>query len=397
MLPIAIFLILLVIAAVIAIPSPRQRRELRARRPAGDQRLEQWAGTIQTRLPDALAAQNVTKAGLLVRGERPTPRIAGKGHPISYGWRWDLVLPGNSVADDWQAERIVAAVNGNQRLAAVAEIQSDIPGHASLSMWRRDPLSLDNTCPYKPGQLPVERWGDPWSLGRRRDGVEVFLPLWQQGGGSHHTLFAGATGSGKTRWMLLALAHAMQLGAEIYLVDLVKGVDDRDWLPILPAVAGAWDTSAGALAGLKEVHADAVSRPRWQPSDPGRFKVIAIDEIQSVLKLKGGLPLVTQLVAELRSKGAVVLAATQLPEAKVLDSIARTNMRIKMAGRLDNEAEYKAALGGKWTGTKIPDNREHWGVGYVDLDGRGAQRFRGWNIDDAWLAEHTGACAAAKV
>lgn len=397
MLPVILFVALAVAAVVIAVPSRRQRRLQRQRRPAGDQRLAQWAGTVQSRLPEAFRVQHVTRSGLLQQGQRPLPVVLGKGAAIGYGWRWDLVLPGNSIADDWEGNRIVAALNTKVSLAAVAEVEQTVPGKATLSVWRRDPLTVDNVCPYKPGQLPVERWGDRWSLGRRRDGREVLLPLWLNGGGSFHTLFAGATGSGKTRWMLLGMAHAMQLGAEIYLIDLVKGVDDRDWLPVRPAVTEAWDHPKDVLAGLKQIHAETLTRPRWEPTDPTPFRLIVIDEIQSVIQLKDGLKVVTQLVSELRSKGAAVFAATQLPEVKQIDAIARTNMRIKMAGRLDNEQEYRAALGGKWQGSKIPDDPKHWGTGYVDLDGRGAQRFRGWHIDDAWLAAHARACGGVKV
>lgn len=33
----------------------------------------------------------------------------------------------------------------------------------------------------------------------------------------------------------------------------------------------------------------------------------------------------------------------------------------------------------------------------VDVDGRGAQRFRGWNVSDAWLAAHVRACVRERV
>jgi DNA segregation ATPase FtsK/SpoIIIE-like protein len=124
--------------------------------------------------------------------------------------------------------------------------------------------------------------------------------------------------------------------------------------------------------------------------------VIVIDELQDFLK-QGGEEIVIKLASEIRSKGAALVAATQLPEVKVIDSIARTNFRVKAAGRLDNEAEYRAALGGKWHGTRIPDTPHYWGVGYIDLDGRGARRFRGWNVSDGWLAAHTRQCASVAV
>jgi hypothetical protein len=378
-------LILVIIAAVIVIPSPRQHRQ--QTRTTGDRRLRLWATDVRRQLPAAFQAQNITKSGFVVRGQRPTPTIVGAGKPIVMGWQWDLVLPGSTIDEDWEGERIAAAINDTRRLAAVAEVVSPYPGHATLSVWRKDPLTLPSTITYKPGQLPVDKWGDRWSLGRDRDGHEIRLPLWLPGGGAYHHLFSGATGSGKTRWMLLLLAHAMQLGAEIYVVD-PKGLDDRDWIPVLDGITDGWDSMPKAIKALERLHADTMRRPRWEPSDPGRFRVIVIDEVQELLK-QGGEEIFVKLVSEMRSKGAMVAAATQLPEVKVIDSVARTNMRVKMAGRLDNEAEYKAALGQRWKGEKIPDSKAFWGTGYIDLDGRGARRFRGWNVSDGWLAAHT--------
>lgn len=405
-LPIIVAVVLLVVAAGLVVPSPQQARQLRARRQRGDERLSAWAGEVGRQLPAAFSVQNVARAGALSDGKRPTPRVAGAGVEIPHGWRWELDLPGSTIDEDWEGDRIAAAINTGRKLVAVAEIEQTYPGHAALSVWRHDPLSLDNTIPYRPGQLPVDKWGDRWELGRRRDGQLVKLPLWLDGGGAFHHLFSGATGSGKTRWMLLAAAHAIQLGAEVYIVDLVKGVDDRDWAPILPAVAGAWDHPEDAVREMNRLHMDTLARPRWQPEDRSLFRVFLFDEVQEFIatKTKGargagldGAVTFRKMVAELRSKGAAVLAATQLPEVDQIKASARTNLRVKMAGRLDNEAEYKAALGGKWNGTKIPDTADHWGVGYVDLDGRGAQRFRGWNISDAWLAAHVRACVRERV
>ena len=405
--PLIVAAILALVAVYLVVPSPQQARQLRARRARGDQRLAAWAGEVERHIPAAFAVQNVARAGQLEGGKRPVPKLSGRGHEIPYGWRWELDLPGSTIDEDWEGDRVAAAINTGRKLVAVAEIEPTFPGHATLSMWKSDPLSLDNTVPYRPGQLPVDKWGDRWELGRRRDGTHVALPLWLDGGGAFHHLFAGATGSGKTRWMLLAAAHAIQLGAEVYIVDLVKGVDDRDWQPILPAVAGAWDNPDDAVREMNRLHMDTLARPRWQPEDGAPFRVFLFDEVQEFIATKakgargsGGLDgAVTfrKMVAELRSKGAAVMAATQLPEVDQIKASARTNLRIKMAGRLDNEQEYRAALGGKWHGTKIPDNPDHWGVGYVDVDGRGAQRFRGWNISDAWLAAHVRACVGQRV
>lgn len=386
--------LLVVIALVIVIPTPSQHRQ--ANRTTGDRRLRLWASEVRRQLPASFQAQNITKSGYLVKGQRPTPTIVGAGKPIVMGWQWDLVLPGSTIDEDWEGERIAAAINDTRRLAAVAEVVSPYPGHATLSVWRKDPLTLPSTITYKPGQLPVEKWGDRWSLGRDRDGHEIRLPLWLPGGGAYHHLFSGATGSGKTRWMLLLLAHAMQLGAEIYLVDTVKGVDDRDWEPILPGVQEAWSIPTKAIKELERIHRDTLRRRRWDPTDGTPFRMIVIDELQDFLK-QGGEEIVVKLASEIRSKGAALVAATQLPEVKVIDSIARTNFRVKAAGRLDNEAEYRAALGGKWHGTRIPDTPNYWGVGYIDLDGRGARRFRGWNVSDAWLAAHTRAASSVAV
>src|SRR5688572_24703537 len=105
---------------------------MRDRRPQGDQRLEHWAAVVHRQLPPALAAQNVTHSGQLAQGKRPLPRLVGKGEAIEHGWRWTLDLPGNSQAEDWDANRIVAALNTGRNLATVGEIHHHREGWASL-------------------------------------------------------------------------------------------------------------------------------------------------------------------------------------------------------------------------------------------------------------------------
>jgi hypothetical protein len=396
MLAFALAMLLLVAAAIVGL-SARKAPTARGTRKPIDRDTQAWAGEIRRRLPDAFDALQLTAAGNLKNGRRPSIQVRGHGQPVAgRGWAFDLELPGSAIDSDIQEERIAGALNTGRVLVDVVEVRRAHPGYATVATWRRDPLKADNRIPFAPGALPVAKWGDRWSLGLRRDGEQMRLPLWLPGGGAFHHLFAGATGSGKTRWMLVGIAHAIQLGAEVYLVDIVKGVDDRDWDPIRPALAGAWDSPTAAVKALDAIHKDTLTRPRWEPTDAGRFRLIVVDELQSLTAAKGGLDVLTRMVAEGRSKGQALFGATQLPEVNQIASIARTNMRIKLAGRLDNEQEYRAALGGKWQGTKIPDNPEHWGVGYGDVDGQGAQRFRGWNVSDRWLAEHTRRCMAKR-
>lgn len=389
MLALTLALALLAVAAGVALSARKAPTARGTRRPV-DRDVQAWAGEVRRRLPAAFDALQLTAAGNLKNGKRPGIVVRGYGQPIAgRGYAFDIELPGSAIGDDIEEDRIASALNSGRRIVDVVEVRRTHPGFAEVAAWRSDPLKANNRIPFAPGDLPIKKWGDRWSLGVRRDGAEMRLPLWLPGGGSFHHLFAGATGSGKTRWMLVGIAHAIQLGAEIYLVDIVKGIDDRDWDPIRPALAGAWDNPTAAVKALNAIHGDTLKRPRWEPTDPGRFRLVVVDELQSLTAAKGGLDILTRMVAEGRSKGQALFGATQLPEVNQIASIARTNMRIKLAGRLDNAAEYQAALGGKWQGTKIPDNAEHWGVGYGDVDGRGAQRFRGWNVSDGWLAEHT--------
>lgn len=394
MLPIWITGALVLVAFLIVVSDAVRGRGAGTRRPV-DRGLERWAQAVQFRLPRAFDALQLAPAGHLKAGRRPGIVMHGPGTATTAGWQWTIELPGSTVDDDVDPERLAGAINQGAVMVDVIEVRRRAAGWADVTAYRTDPLKLDNRIPFQPGALPVHAWGDRWSLGRARDGREVRLPLWLPGGGAHHAMYSGATGSGKTRWMLVGIAHAMQLGAEIYLVDLVKGVDDRDWQPIHRGLVDAWDKPADAVKSLTALLDDTLARPRWEPRDPGRFRLVVIDEMQALVASKPGAAILTRLVAEGRSKGLAVFGATQLPLTTQISSIARTNFRVKMAGRLDNEAEYRAALGGKWPGSRIADDAQHWGVGYVDLDGRGAQRFRGWHVSDGWLREHTRRCGKA--
>lgn len=402
MTPLVLGALLALAAAWLWIPSPAQRRQLRARRaPSGDRTLAAWAGAVTAQLPAVFEAQNVARSGLLQGGKRPLPRLAGDD-PIPGGWRWTLDLPGNTVADDWEANRIVAALNTGRQMAAVGEVHHYRDGWAHLELYRSEPLAQPLEVPWAPGELPSCCKPGTVCIGRRRDGRHIHFDLLVDGSGLA-TLIAGRRGSGKSETARLLTAQVAAWGwAPPIVVDLVRhGVDYAAMAPLLdrPII-----TDPKAAADLvKEMNDEASKRAeslrksgrqkitRFSPELP--FRVLVWDEVQTVNDDKAMKTGLRRWVQQARPVGSAPVLVTQYPTNDNIDSTLRAQIANVWSGRVRDHVQAGVIFGPLPEGEGPQNMRIGPGGCWVDVDEPDLLQGRSWFMSPAWLEAHVKALA----
>lgn len=407
MLPLVLGATLLTLAILIAATSTTSKpRRAGTRRPTADPGIEAWAHEVLRRLPAAFDAQNVSKAGPDRKGTRPRPRVVGDGIALEQGWRYSLNLPGNSEAADWDPNRIAAALNAGDRLAAAAEIGASGNGWADLSVWRRDPLDGEQPVPWRPGSMPTCVRPGSVCVGRRRDGQHIHFDIIRDGS-ALATLIAGRRGSGKSETARLVVAQmcAWEWAPPI-VVDLVRhGVDYAVFAPLLdrPIITNPKD----AAALVVELNAEADERAEWMrargvqkiarftPERPAR--PLIWDEVQTATddkKLNTGLRRWTQ---QARPVGGAPVLVTQYPTVQNLDSTLRAQIANAWCGRVRNHVEAGVVFGPLPEGVGPHLLRTGPGSCVVDSDGPSLDIGRTWHASDAWLRTHVDRLAKVKV
>lgn len=372
---------------------------MRDRRPKGDQRLEHWATVVHRQLPAALSAQNVTHSGQLSQGKRPLPRLVGKGEPIEHGWRWTLDLPGNSQAEDWDANRIVAALNTGRHLAAVGEIHHHREGWAALHVHRREPLTGPQPVPWKPGEQPSCCRPGTVCIGRQRDGKHIHFDIVSDVG-ALATLLAGRRGSGKSETARLIVSQMVAWGwAPPIVVDLVRhGVDYHAFVPLLdrPIVT----TNAEAKDALKFLEADANERAE-RLRRVGQQKVnsysrdlplrpLIWDEVQAINDDRGLKKQLRRWAQQARPMGGAPVLLTQYPTAENVDATLRAQIANVWCGRLRNHVEAGVVFGPLPEGVGPQYLRIGPGGCMADVDGPDLLIGRSWYTPDGWHEQHVG-------
>lgn len=404
--PLIIFAVLAVLAVVLLIPTPAQHRELRARRPKGDVRLDQWAGAVRASLPDALSAQNVTRSGLLQGGQRPLPRIVGKGEPIEHGWKFTLDLPGASIAEDWDANRIVAALNSGRHLAAVGEIHHAGDGWATFHIHKREPLSEPVPIPWKPGELPTCCKPGTVCVGRQRDGQHIHFDIVGDVG-AYASLIAGRRGSGKSETARLMVSQMVAWGwAPPTVIDLSRaGVDYRVFQPLL--ARDIVTTMADVKKLLDDLEAEAAERAQWLrqvgAQKIGRYtperplRPLFWDEFQDASQDKRVKTRFRSLMQISRPVGGAPTIITQYPTNDNVDSTTRAQITNVWSGRVRSYVESGVMFSGLPEGSGPHTLRIGPGGGMADNDGPDLLTGRAWFAPPSWHAAHVDRLAKRRV
>lgn len=408
-LPIVIALI--VAAAALALWAnetwARSKRPVAAR-PHIDRNTELWAQEVRRRLPEAFDSLQVTKAGYLTQGKRPRPRFvgAGKPAPVGTGWQWTLALPGSSLATDWDANRLVAAINDASELGTIAEMHAPIPGKAQLTIWRRDPLDSVQPVPWRPGERPSCCKPGEVCMGPQRNGQHVHFTAYNKDGG-FASKFVGRRGSGKSEAMRLWLAQVLAWDhVDPVIIDLVRhGVDYGVFEPLLsteiitdPGVALAAIQAARAEAGerakafkargMKKLTAPTVEMP---------LVPLVIDEVQSISAVKAMVVEFRKLMQETRPWLILPSVATQHDINDNLDTTTSLQITNTWCGRMGTANAGYLALGRSDFPGRAPHELHGPGAAVCDTDHPELYEIRGWWASDDWHAEHVRLLAKRRV
>jgi S-DNA-T family DNA segregation ATPase FtsK/SpoIIIE len=172
-----------------------------------------------------------------------------------------------------------------------------------------------------------------------------------------HMLVAGATGSGKT-----SLAHSAllslcqqhrpsQLG--VIVIDpkrshdplFLQGVSRH----LLLGVAGTPEESLAALARVVEV-----MEKRPLSRDPSPRIVVYVDEMADLCQSGGArvVELLTRIAQRGREAGIHLIGCTQKPSSKVIGSLLKANLPLRLVGRVVSAEDARMASGMAGTGAE---------------------------------------------
>lgn len=403
-LPIVLAGVILLAAAGLAIVEIAARlrsgSSMRPRRTV-DRSVQSWAIEVRRRLPAALDSQQVAAAGYLRDGKRPRPTFAGPGRPTpsGFGWEWELNLPGKSAAVDWDAARIVAAVNTGDKLTAVAELHQGAPGWAKLAVFKRDPLATTQRVPWRPGDRPACCAPGVFCCGVQRNGSHVHYDLVRKRAGTVGLLGVGRRGSGKSEMLRLLTAQMLAWGwTDPIIVDLVRaGVD---YAVFEPALSTPIITHPDAATAAIKVHADiAAERAREMKARGERILdrfdrkrpllPMIIDEVQALPKdAQIGLRRNAQ---QTRPQGLLQVLATQYGTDDNIDRTLKLQLGHSWVGRTGDPSETYVACGTNTFPGRAPHElTEGNGAALCESDGRPWCEAKTWLASDQWLADHVG-------
>ena len=408
MLPLAIAAALAAVAfAVWANEANHRRRHPPTGAPRIDRGTEMWAQEVRRRLPEAFDALQVTKAGYMQQGKRPRPRFvgAGKPAPVGVGWQWTLALPGSSLATDWDATRLVAAINDASELGTIAEMRAPVPGKAQLTIWRRDPLDMVQPVPWRPGERPSCCRPGQVCMGPQRNGKHVHFDVYGDVG-AYASRFIGRRGSGKSEAMRLWLAQVLAWDhVDPVIVDLVRqGVDYGVFEPLLateiitdPAVAVAAIDAirAEASARAKKFKAEGRKKQTAPTADMPLIPLV-IDEVQSVTDIKAAALGLRKVLQETRPWMITPCLATQYDVSENLDRTTALQITNTWCGRMgDANASYNTFSRTDYPG-RAPHELSGPGASVCDTDHPELYEIRGWWAADQWHADHVGLLASRR-
>lgn len=263
------------------------------------------------------------------------------------------------------------------------------PSRAHISVMERNPLVVPRL------------WSGP-SLnedgvcqgGRHSDAATALYRFWRLGSGSVHSLIAGGTDSGKSRFtdMLLCEEHMSPL-----ITSIVGDPQGGQSLPAWRGVVSEFATSAqecvellkwcvevmykrnkilADLPWIDDKGRERVGVDHFMPSRDMPLMSITIDEAQSVLAFEEGVKASEALAGMARKCGVKLRLITQLPTMPQLgysmylrDQIAQGNVVVfRTGGPSAGQAAFNGALPGAEPHTlpkAWPDGSTTAGLGYM--------------------------------
>ena len=311
--------------------------------------------------------------------------------PTATGWRLWLRtprgFPADLVAD--RSRRIAAALGRGTVRVFVSDADAS---RCSVEVTEgTDPLAA-GTLP-RPGEtVATIRNGAPFGIDAR--GRTVTLPVVESSG-----LIGGRPGGGKSVGLSLVAAAAVEApDAELWAVDLKRGVELAPWLNATTRAATTPEAAAALFGALEATMADRLDalassgsrKHRPSPEDP--LIVLLVDELAELDK--DTFAQLRRILSLGRAAGISVWAATQRPSADLVPTAVRGLFRLAISYPVRRRSDSEVILGQGWAAEGVDASTlSAPGLAWLIADG-GPTRLKSYYLDDAdigrLVAQHTG-------
>jgi S-DNA-T family DNA segregation ATPase FtsK/SpoIIIE len=269
------------------------------------------------------------------------------------------------------------------------------------SMWPRVRWADNSVTPLAPGSVEAHvdkrdaakvvmsvRRGDPFAavverpdantatvldgvrFGVDRRGRAVIVPVVNSS-----CLIGGKPGSGKS----VGMSHVLRVAAEapdaqLWAVDLKRGVEIAEWRPHAYAVATTPDECLPMLRLLEKTMDDRLDAmagvsKQWAPSADGPQIVLTVDELAELDE--PSFDVLRRIMSLGRAAGISVWAATQRPSADLVPTALRTLFGVAVSFGVRRRSDSDVILGTGWSSdgvdaSKLSAPGECWIVGAGD-------------------------------
>ena len=307
------------------------------------------------------------------------------------GWRLWLRtprgFPADLVAD--RSRRLAAALGRGAVRVFVSDTDA---ARCSVEVTEgTDPLTR-GTIP-RPGE-PVGsiRDGAPFGIDGR--GRAVVLPLVESSG-----LIGGRPGGGKSVGLSLVAAAAVEApDAELWAVDLKRGVELAPWLNATTRAATTPEAAAALFGALEATMADrldalaAAGSRKHRPSAEDPLIVLLVDELAELDK--DTFAQLRRILSLGRAAGISVWAATQRPSADLVPTAVRGLFRLAISYPVRRRSDSEVILGQGWAAEGVDASTLTGpGLAWLIADG-GPTRLKSYYLSDAdigrLVARHAG-------
>lgn len=257
-------------------------------------------------------------------GIRPT---LIKTHPTETGADYVFSLPPGVIKADFEKNRIAFETYLN----STCEIESD--GRKLILKSHKTNFPKEIKFEFDPKLYP--KMIMPFPIGKTPDGGLIVEDMYKL----PHLLVGGATGMGKTSFVLTLITSALLSGAKVSAIDR-KGVDLPDldhWCNIALSDKDAEELLVKHVAEmrrrqeiLRKAHCRNFEQYRKKYDDLD-YLVLVIDELTQI-NSKVSFQAIGDIAVLSRVSGISLVLATQKPNARIWDGF--TDVRSQMLGRM---------------------------------------------------------------
>lgn len=308
------------------------------------------------------------------------PRTALTGcEATSTGWRLRVRTPRGTPADviETAARRLASALG---RGTVRVKVDKTDAGRATIDVDERDPLG---SKPIPRPAVAVATVANGAPFGIDANGRTVALPLIESSG-----LVGGRPGAGKSVGLSLVAAAAVEAGdAELWAIDLKRGVELAPWLPACTHAATTGEAAAALLGALEALMTDRLDdlaergARKVTPTSTTPLVVLLVDELAELDK--AAFATLRRILSLGRAAGISVWAATQRPSADLIPTAVRALFRLAVAYPVRRRTDSDVILGSGSAGEGA-DASKLAAPGLCWLVDDGApRRLRSYLLDDA--------------